>query len=120
MLALVVDDSPTMRNMVKAVLEQIGFDVSTAQDGKRAIKILGNKRMDVIITDINMPNMNGYEFIKEIRSNASYKAVPILILTTESTADAKAEGKAAGASGWIVKPFNPEILINAVSRVCSI
>jgi len=120
MLALVVDDSPTMRNMVKVALEGIGFDVATAQDGKRAIKILGNKNMDVIVTDINMPNMNGYEFIREIRSNGSYKTVPILILTTECTAEAKAKGKAAGASGWIVKPFKPDVLVNAVGRVCSL
>ncbi len=115
---LAVDDSQTMRDMVSFTLRNAGFDVKLAVDGKNAIDVLGGKPIDLIITDINMPNMNGIELIQEVRRLTAYKATPILILTTESDGTRKAEGKAAGATGWIVKPFDPDKLIQVVNKVC--
>jgi two-component system chemotaxis response regulator CheY len=116
--ALVVDDSPTMRNMVKLCLEGDKFEVSTAQDGVKAFKLANNTKYDVIITDINMPNMDGIELIRMLREESeANKFTPILVLTTEGGDAAKSAGKLAGASGWIVKPFEPEILVKAAAKV---
>jgi two-component system chemotaxis response regulator CheY len=117
--ALTVDDSKTMRDMVAFTLQGAGFDVIQAVDGKDALSQLGGQTVDVIITDLNMPNMNGIELIKSLRSNPAYKFTPILMLTTESDENAKSEGKNAGATGWIVKPFNPEKLVQVVNKVCA-
>ena len=116
--AITVDDSKTMREMVSFTLKSAGFDVTEAADGKEAIAVLANNTVDVVITDLNMPNMNGIEFIKELRANPTYKATPILMLTTEAEDSKKAEGKEAGATGWIVKPFQPEKLVAVVNKVC--
>lgn len=116
--ALTVDDSKTMRDMVSFTLKNAGFDVIDAEDGKDALNKL-NGAVDVIITDLNMPNMNGFELIKALRAKPEYRAVPILMLTTESDDSKKTEGKAAGATGWIVKPFNPEKLVQVVNKVCA-
>jgi len=116
--ALTVDDSKTMRDMVSFTLKGAGFEVLEAEDGKAALDILSGP-LDVIITDLNMPNMNGFELIRNLRAKPEYRAVPILMLTTESDDAKKSEGKAAGATGWIVKPFNPEKLIQVVNKVCA-
>lgn len=117
--AITVDDSKTMRDMVAFTLKGAGFEVLEAEDGKVAIGVLGNQPVDLIITDLNMPNMNGIEFIKEVRQNPTYKFTPILMLTTEGDNTKKTEGKDAGATGWIVKPFNPEKLLQVISKVCA-
>lgn len=117
--ALVVDDSLTMRNMVSVAMKKEGFEVILAKDGVDAIKALEGKVVDVIITDINMPNMDGIELIRMLREDAATKFTPILVLTTEGGDNVKKAGKEAGASGWVVKPFNPEVLCNAVKRVCA-
>ena len=119
-IALVVDDSHTMRNMVTLSLKEAQFEVIAASDGKEALSVIDGKDLDVIITDINMPNMDGIELIKILRANDNYKYTPILVLTTEGGDDKKNEGKKAGATGWIVKPFNPEVLMAAVKKVCGI
>lgn len=116
--ALVVDDSFTMRNMVSIALKEEGFTVTSAEDGVDAIKQAQGKSFDVIITDINMPNMDGFELIKNLRADGNFKFTPILVLTTESGDDKKKAGKEVGASGWIVKPFNPQTLINTINKVC--
>jgi two-component system chemotaxis response regulator CheY len=118
-LALTVDDSKTIREMVSFTLKNEGFDVIEAEDGQHAIGVLGNQEVSVIITDLNMPNMDGLELIKNLRSNPTYKFTPILMLTTEGDANKKQQGKDAGATGWIVKPFNPEKLIQVVNKVAS-
>jgi two-component system chemotaxis response regulator CheY len=115
---LTVDDSKTMREMVSFTLKSAGYDVLEAVDGQAALAALGGAPVDAIITDLNMPNMNGFELIRSLRSNPAYKFTPILMLTTESEGSKKEEGKAAGATGWIVKPFNPEKLVEVVQKVC--
>ncbi len=114
---LIVDDSPTMRNMLKLPMEQEGFEVATAQDGEKAFKLAQGSAYDLIITDINMPNMDGIELIRVLRDTDEHKFTPILVVTTEGGQNAKEAGKSAGASGWIVKPFNPETLIKAVRKL---
>lgn len=115
---LAVDDSKTMREMVSFTLKGAGYDVIEAEDGKAALAMLGGATVDAVITDLNMPNMNGFELIRALRGNPSYKFTPILMLTTEGDAAKKEEGKAAGATGWIVKPFNPQKLVDVVKKVC--
>ena len=114
---LSADDSASMRQMVRFTLQQAGFAVVEATDGKDALDKLSGAPVDLVITDLNMPVMDGLELIRNIRAMAQFKFVPILMLTTESQADKKQAGKAAGATGWIVKPFNPEQLIAVVNRV---
>jgi two-component system chemotaxis response regulator CheY len=116
---LTVDDSKTMRDMVSFTLRKAGFDVAEAEDGKAALTVLGGSKFDLIITDLNMPNMDGVSLIRALRSDPKYRAVPILMLTTEGDPSKKAEGRAAGATGWIVKPFDPGKLIDVVKRVCA-
>ena len=115
---LAVDDSKTMRDMVAFTLRNAGFQVEEAEDGKAALGKLGGAKFDLIITDLNMPNMDGISLIRNVRAGSQHRAVPILILTTESDGTKKADGKAAGATGWLVKPFSPEKLVELVQRVC--
>lgn len=115
---LVVDDSKTMRDMVSFTLKEAGFKVTEAVDGKDAVSTLGSLRPNLIITDLNMPNMDGFGLIEYVRASSDLKYVPILMLTTESDPQKKERGKAAGATGWIVKPFNPEKLVQVVEKVC--
>ena len=115
---LTVDDSRTMRDMVSYTLKGAGFEVLEAEDGVKALGVLATNRVDLIITDINMPNMDGVTLVKRVRSGGAHVSTPILILTTESGDDRKASGKAAGATGWIVKPFAPEKLLSVVNKVC--
>ncbi|MCK4951459.1 MAG: response regulator [Gammaproteobacteria bacterium] len=114
---LTVDDSASMRQMIAMTLKGAGHDVQEACDGAEALKIAKANKFNLVVTDINMPNMDGIELTKELRSLPDYKFIPILTLTTESSADKKTEGKAAGATGWIVKPFNPEQLLATVTKV---
>jgi two-component system chemotaxis response regulator CheY len=116
--ALVVDDSPTMRQMVALTLTNAGFKVVEAEDGKDAInKVAGALKMDIVVTDLNMPKMDGISLIKELRKMSAFKFTPILMLTTESAADKKQAGKEAGATGWIVKPFNPEVMLKIIEKI---
>jgi two-component system chemotaxis response regulator CheY len=116
--ALVVDDSSTMRNMVSMAMEELDFEVVVAEDGVKAVDAAENNTFDIVITDINMPNMDGIELIRHLREETSCKTTPILVLTTEAGDSAKEMGKKVGATGWIVKPFNPDVLIAAVRKVC--
>lgn len=115
---LTVDDSKTMRDMVSFTLKKAGYEVGEAEDGKVALSVLAGAKFDLIITDLNMPNMDGISLIKSVRADAKHRGVPILILTTESDDKKKGDGKAAGATGWLVKPFSPEKLIELIQRVC--
>ncbi|MCB1972917.1 MAG: response regulator [Geminicoccaceae bacterium] len=114
---LTVDDSRTMREMLRHTLADAGFEVVTAEDGADGIRKLRESQPDVVITDINMPVMDGFEFIENVRSSEEYNRVPILVLTTESAPEKKKRAQDAGATGWIVKPFDPEKLTRAVNRV---
>ncbi|HMK44856.1 MAG TPA: response regulator [Dissulfurispiraceae bacterium] len=113
---LIVDDSASMRQLVSFALKGAGYDVIAAANGKDAIGKLGGAKIDMVVTDLNMPEMDGITFIKELKKNAAYKFTPVVMLTTESQENRKAEGKLAGASGWIVKPFTPDQLIDTVKR----
>ena len=107
-----------MRQMVSVTLRSAGHDVVEAFDGREALEIAKSQpAVDLVITDINMPNMDGITLVKELRQLAHYQGVPLLVLTTEASTEKKQEGKAAGATGWIVKPFNPERLLATVARV---
>jgi two-component system chemotaxis response regulator CheY len=114
---LTVDDSASIRQMVSFTLKKEGYEVIEASDGKDALSKIGSGPVNMVITDLNMPNMNGIELIHALRTNASYKFTPIVMLTTESHQDKKDLGKQAGATGWIVKPFKPEQLIAVVKRL---
>ncbi|MAF98239.1 MAG: response regulator [Micavibrio sp.] len=114
---MTVDDSPTMRDMVSYTLKEAGYNVLEAEDGVQALSVLGQSKADIVITDLNMPNMDGLTLIKSLRSNPSYKATPILMLTTEADDAKKNAGREAGATGWIVKPFNPEKLLSVLKRI---
>ena len=115
---LAVDDSKTMREMVSFTLKGAGYEVIEAEDGKAALTAIEGVKVDAVVTDLNMPNMNGFDLIRNLRANPNYKFTPILMLTTEGDDSKKQEGKAAGATGWIVKPFNPEKLVEVVKKVC--
>ena len=115
--ALVVDDSTSMRQMVAYTLKEAGYSVIEGSNGQDALDSIQGKPVNVVITDLNMPVMDGMTLIKKLRSKPEYKFTPILMLTTEAQDDRKREGKAAGATGWIVKPFNPEQLIGVLGKV---
>lgn len=114
---LTIDDSKTMRDMLMLTLVDAGFDVIQAVDGKDGIDMLERENVDVVITDINMPRMDGYEVVRQLRARPEHKTTPILVLTTESEAEKKNIAREAGATGWLVKPFDPERLIATVRKV---
>lgn len=114
---LTVDDSRTILAMLHHTLSNAGFEVLQAEDGKQGLDLLKTQDFDVIITDINMPVMDGIEFIRHVRATGQHQSLPILILTTETSQDKRDQGKAAGGTGWIVKPFDPEKLISVIHRV---
>ena len=116
-IILTVDDSKSVRQMVSFTLQQAGYEVLEAEDGADALRKLNGGKVNVVITDLNMPNMNGIELTRALRADANHKFVPIVLLTTESQDAKKLEGKAAGATGWIVKPFKPEQLLAVVKKV---
>ncbi|MDH4226788.1 MAG: response regulator [Deltaproteobacteria bacterium] len=116
---LAIDDSEVMRWTISTTLERFGYTVVTAVDGMDALeKLKGLEKVHLIITDVHMPNMDGLTFIGEVRKNAKYTYTPIIVLTTEVQAEKKEEGKKAGATGWVVKPFKPDQLIATVKKVC--
>jgi len=114
---MTVDDSASVRQMVSFTLKQSGYDVVEAVDGKDGLQKLSGTKVDMIITDLNMPNLDGIGLIKGARALPACKFIPIIMLTTESQDSKKTEGKAAGATGWIVKPFKPEQLIGVIKKV---
>lgn len=114
---LVVDDSETVRQVLQMTLTNAGFDVVEAEDGVDAMQKLSDGQIDMLITDLNMPNMDGLELIKKVREEGHHRFTPIVMLTTESSEEKKLAGREAGASGWIVKPFKPEQLLKVVKMV---
>ncbi len=114
---LAVDDSGSLRQMVAFSLNAAGYQVIEAVDGQDGLNKARNQVVDLVLTDQNMPNMDGLTLIKSLRGMESYKSVPILMLTTESSDEMKAQGRAAGATGWLVKPFDPKRLIDVVKKV---
>ncbi len=116
-MALVVDDSTSMRQMVAFTLQQAGFQVIEGADGHDALGKVNGKSVNLVVTDLNMPVMDGITLIKELRKLPNFKFTPILMLTTESQDSKKQEGKTAGATGWLVKPFNPDQLLGVVAKV---
>lgn len=114
---LAVDDSRTMRDMIRLALQPAGFTVHTADDGLHGIDLLDGIEPDAIITDINMPRMDGFGFIDAVRGQEQHRATPILVLTTEAAPELKARAREAGATGWIVKPFDPAKLVKALQMV---
>lgn len=114
---LIVDDSESIREVVIFTLENAGYMVSSAIDGQDALKHLNGQHLDMILTDLHMPNMDGIGLIREVRKLDKYKYIPILYLTTESQQSIKNEARQAGATGWIVKPFMPEKLIAAIGKI---
>jgi two-component system chemotaxis response regulator CheY len=117
---LVVDDSLTVRRGLQLVLEKAGYSVVLAADGEEALNTLVKEGgIDLVITDLNMPRLDGLELTRRIRSLPGYRFVPVLLLTTEAQVAKKEEGKQAGATGWIVKPFQPEPLLNLLQKLLS-
>ncbi len=114
---LAVDDSASIRQMVSVTLKQAGHTVIEAVDGVDGLNKAKSASVNLVLTDINMPHMNGIDLIKQIRALPQYRYTPILTLTTESGNDMKTQGKAAGATGWIVKPFNPDQLLATIGKV---
>ncbi len=114
---LVVDDSATMRQMIVFTLKEAGYQVVEAENGQDALSKLTANPINAVITDLNMPVMDGFTFIRSVRAMATFKTLPMLLLTTESQLSKKEEGKAAGATGWIIKPFEPEKLLQVMAKV---
>ena len=114
---LAVDDSTSMRQMVSFTLKGAGFDVIEASDGVEALNKAKGEQVDLVISDVNMPNMDGIALVKELRGLPNYKYTPMLMLTTEAGDDRRAQGKSAGATGWIVKPFNPDQLLSTIKKI---
>ena len=116
-MILVVDDSASLRQVVSIALKGGGYDVIEACDGKDALNKLTGQKIHLIISDVNMPNMDGIAFVKAVKQLPNYKFTPIIMLTTESQEDKKMEGQAAGAKAWVVKPFKPEQMLAAVAKL---
>ena len=114
---LIVDDSATIRQVVGMTLKGAGYEVMEACDGKDALRKLDGKKINLIISDVNMPNMDGISFVKEAKKLANYKFTPVIMLTTESQDSKKQEGQAAGAKAWVVKPFQPDQMLAAAAKL---
>ena len=114
---LIVDDSASVRQVVSIALRGAGYDVVTAADGQDALKQLDGKRIHLIISDVNMPNMDGITFVAEAKKLPAYKFTPIIMLTTESQEDKKRQAQAAGAKAWVTKPFQPDQMLSAVAKL---
>jgi two-component system, chemotaxis family, chemotaxis protein CheY len=114
---LAVDDSASIRQMLGVTLRSAGYEVVEATDGQEALEYARQHPVDLVLTDVNMPRMDGIRLLAELRALPSYRLTPLLLLTTESSPQRKQEGKQAGATGWMVKPFNPEQLLATLSRV---
>lgn len=114
---LIVDDSASLRQVVAIALKGAGYDVVEACDGRDALGKLTGDKIHLVISDVNMPNMDGITFVAEMKKNAAYKFTPVIMLTTEAGDDLKERGKAAGAKAWVVKPFKPDQMLTAVSKL---
>lgn len=114
---MVVDDSMSIRQVVSIALKGAGYDVIEGVDGKDALAKLTGQKVNLIISDVNMPNMDGIAFVRELKTRPAYKFTPVMMLTTESQDDKKEQGKAAGARAWMVKPFKPDALLAAVQKL---
>lgn len=114
---LAVDDSRTIRDMIRFTLTQAGITTHVAEDGEHGLDVLGKVQPDAIITDINMPRLDGFGFISAVRHLSGFADVPILVLTTESGAELRDRARSAGATGWIVKPFDPGKLVRSIHKV---
>ncbi len=116
-LIMIVDDSASIRQVVSIALRGAGYAVLEAEDGRDALNKLTGQRVHLVISDVNMPNMDGIAFLKELKAKPEYKFTPVIMLTTESAEEKKLEGQAAGAKAWMVKPFQPEQLLAAVKKL---
>ncbi len=114
---LIVDDSSSVRQVIGITLRGAGYEVIEGCDGKDALAKLDGRKVHLIVSDVNMPNMDGISFVKQVKTLASYRFTPVIMLTTESADDKKREGQAAGARAWVVKPFKPDVLLNAVQKL---
>jgi two-component system chemotaxis response regulator CheY len=114
---LVVDDSASLRQVVKIALSGAGYEVCEAEDGQKALNMLDGRKIHLVVSDVNMPIMDGITFVKELKAKPTYRFTPVIMLTTESQEDKKLAGQAAGAKAWIVKPFKPEQMLNAVAKL---
>lgn len=114
---MIVDDSASLRQVVSIALKREGYDVVEASDGKDGLSKLNGQKIHLIVSDVNMPGMDGLTMVSEIKKMPKYKFTPIIMLTTEAGADKKEQGKAAGAKAWMVKPFKPEQMMDAVSKL---
>lgn len=114
---MIVDDAKSMRGLISMTLQNAGYDVVEAGDGQEALDKIGGHKVNMVISDLNMPNMNGIELIKNLKQDPKYKFLPIVMLTTESEDSKKKEGQAAGAKAWIVKPFKPDTVLKVVSKI---
>lgn len=115
---MIVDDSATVRQVLRITLEDGGYEVMEAIDGQDALDQLTKSRFDLVVTDLQMPNLDGLSLIRAVRKDTCNRLTPIVVLTTESKTEIKEEGKAAGVSGWIIKPFKPEQILNVVRTIC--
>ena len=114
---MVVDDSASLRQVVCIALRGAGYDTLEAVDGKDALTKINSKKINLVICDVNMPNMDGISFVKAMKAQPAHRFMPVIMLTTESAEGKKAEGQAAGARAWVVKPFKPEVMLNAVQKL---
>ncbi|KPQ28480.1 MAG: two-component system, chemotaxis family, response regulator CheY [Marinobacter excellens HL-55] len=114
---MVVDDSASLRQVVVMALKSAGYETIEAENGKKALEVLKAKRANLIISDVNMPVMDGLTFLKEVKKLPDYKFTPVIMLTTESSENRKSEGKASGAKAWVVKPFQPQQMLDAVKKL---
>lgn len=114
---LIVDDSASLRQVVGIALKGAGYDIIEACDGKDALSKLNGTKIHLVISDVNMPNMDGITFLKELKKLPNYKFTPVIMLTTESQAEKKSEGQAAGAKAWVIKPFQPQTMLAAVAKL---
>lgn len=114
---MVVDDSASLRQVVQIALKSAGYDVVEACDGKDALSKLDGRKLNLVISDVNMPNMDGITFVQELKKLSNYKFTPVIMLTTESQEEKKRQGQAAGAKAWVVKPFQPQQMLDAVQKL---
>ncbi|MGY0196242.1 response regulator [Leptothrix sp. BB-4] len=114
---LIVDDSASLRQVVSIALTRAGYEVIEAGDGMDALTKLDGRKINLVVSDVNMPRMDGITFVTQMKANARYKFTPVIMLTTENGGDRMQQGKVAGAKAWIVKPFNPPVLLDAVAKL---
>ena len=114
---MIVDDSSSLRTVVSLALKRAGYDVVEAEDGQDALDKLDGRKFNLIVSDVNMPRMDGIQFVTQVKQHPRYKFTPVIMLTTEGQDAKKEQGRAAGAKAWITKPFNPPILLDAVSKL---